>query len=405
MTIGKQKLTETDVSKVATPPPPDQAPKPTLVSAPPTAEKARFRVRHLTLLLVFALWVIAPLTVAATYLYTVALDQYASHVGFSVRKEEGPSAAGLLGGLAEFSSVSNSSDTDILAKYIEGRQMLISISQILDLPEMYVRADDPVFSLKENATIEELEAFWQRVVKVYYDTRSELIEIRVLAFDPNDAQKLNQAIVDESTSVINRLNAVAIEDTIRYAKDELEKAVDRLKLARQNITVFRTRTKIVDPLADTQGQLGLINSLQSELTSALIELDLVSETANANDPRIAQGERRVRIIQSRIEEERNRLGSEENVDDTYSNLLGQYEELAVDLEFAEKNYLSALASYTAAQAEAQRKSRYLATYLPPTLAESAQYPQRELILGLLACALFLSWASGTLIYYSVRDRR
>jgi len=362
-------------------------------------------LRHFSLLLVFALWVLAPLTIAATYLYTVALDQYASHAGFAVRKEEAASPAELLGGLAEFSSTSNSPDTDILAKYIEGRQMLLAISEMLDLSEMYIRAEDPVFSLKENATIEELETFWQRAVKVFYDTRSELIEIRVLAFSPNDAQKLNQAILHESTLVINRLNAVAREDTIRYAKDELEKAIDRLKLARQNITVFRTRTKIVDPFADTEGQLGLINSLQSQLTLALIDLDLVSETASANDPRIAQGERRVRIIRSRIEEERNRLGSEDSVDDTYSNLVGRYEELAVDLEFAEKNYLSALASYTAAQAEAQRKSRYLATYLPPTLAESAQYPQRELILALLACGLILSWAIGTLIYYSVRDRR
>ncbi|MEL7087752.1 MAG: sugar transporter, partial [Planctomycetota bacterium] len=51
-----------------------------------------------------------------------------------------------------------------------------------------------------------------------------------------------------------------------------------------------------------------------------------------------------------------------------------------------------------------RQSRYLATYIRPTLAETAQYPQRDVILGLVTLFALLSWAVGCLIFYSIRDR-
>lgn len=353
----------------------------------------------------FVLWVLAPLAGTAWYLYGVAQDQYASYVGFAVRTEEVSSGIEILGGITELSG-NSSSDTDILYKFIKGRQMIEAVDARLGLAGIYENPDDPVFALKQNAPIEDVQTYWQRVVKVFYDTRSGLLELRVVAFNPQDAQRVAQAIVDESTGIINELTAIARTDTTRYAQDELTRSIARLKEARQAINTFRARTQIVDPLADTQGHLGLLNNLQTQLATALIELDMIRLTAQNNDPRIKQEERRVAVIRNRISEERNRFGSDqETEDDTYSRLVGEYEALAVDLEFANNSYLSSLAAYDTALAEAQRKSRYLAAYVRPTLAESAEYPQRILLVLLAAGGLLLSWMVFVLIYYSVRDRR
>lgn len=56
-------------------------------------------------------------------------------------------------------------------------------------------------------------------------------------------------------------------------------------------------------------------------------------------------------------------------------------------------------------AEAQRQSRYLATHVAPTLAESSRYPEREMILGITVLFLFLGWAVIVLVAYSIRDSR
>lgn len=369
------------------------------------ASPARVRHRHIGLIFLFILWVIIPVASVGTYLNVVAVDQYASYVGFAVRKEDTTSAVEVLGGIADLGS-SSSSDTDILYKFIKGRQMIRNVDAQLDLRSLYHMPSDPLFGLQEGASQEELERYWNRVVQIVYDRNTGLIELRVNAFQPEDAQNVARAIVAESTRMINDLSAIAREDTTRYAREELDHALDRLKQARQAMTTFRARTQIIDPQADTQGRMSLLTSLQQQLASALIDLDLLRRTARENDPRITQGERRVEVIQIRIDEERNRFGSnQETSDDNYSKLVGEYEALAVDQEFAEKSYLSALASYDGAVAEAQRQSRYLATYIPPTLAEDAEYPQRILLLLMAAGGLLLSWAITVLIYYSVRDRR
>ena len=76
----------------------------------------------------------------------------------------------------------------------------------------------------------------------------------------------------------------------------------------------------------------------------------------------------------------------------------------VDREFAEETYRVALTAVDLARANAQRQSRYLATYIRPTLAQKAEYPQRGILLSIGGLFLLLGWAVMALIYYSIRDR-
>lgn len=374
-------------------------------AAMPMAGGARLRLRHVVLAASFLIWVCIPLGVAAWYLFFVAKDQYASSVGFAVRTEEVGSAIELLGGITELSG-SSSSDTDVLYEFTQSQNMVRAINDRIDLRAAYSQPEDPFFGLDPDVRIEGLVDYWQRMVKIFYDRGSGLIEIRVLAFDPETAQKIAQAIFDESSDMINKLSSIARADTTRYAREELTNAINRLKEARAAITEFRVRTQIIDPVTDIQGRMGLVNSLQTQLAEALIELDLVRRTTPESDPRVQQAERRVEVIRERLDEERARFSdSGESKNASYSSLVGEYEGLAVEREFAEKAYVSALAAFDTAQAEAQRKSRYLATYIDPTVAESSKFPKRWNMLGILGSVLFLSWAIAVLIYYSVRDRR
>ena len=369
------------------------------------AAAARARGRHRAMALVFALWVVLPLLASAAYLYAIAADQYASRVGFSIRKEESGSAIELLGGITEISG-SSSSDANFLNKYIGGREMMKVVDARVGLKSVYVRPGDPVFGLSADASVEDMDAYWNRMVKVFYDTADGLIEVQVKAFAPGDAQRIAQTILDESTRVVNGLTDVAREDTIRYARDELDHAVGRLKAARQALTAFRNRTRIVDPSADLAGRMGLLNQLQTELATALIDLDLLRANTGAQDPRIVQTRQRIDVIEERIRSERDKVSSPENEDGVaYSKLIDEFESLRVDLEFAEKSYVTSLAAYDVALAQAQKQTRYLAPYIAPTLAETAEYPQRAMLLVLIGGFLALTWGIGVLVFYSVRDRR
>ncbi|MDT8853523.1 sugar transporter [Paracoccaceae bacterium Fryx2] len=374
----------------------------------PVAPAARARRRHWMILASFLGIVVLPAILVAGYLWIFAVDQYASTVGFSVRSEESRPTSDLLGQLSQLSGAS-SADTDVLYEFIQSQELVTRLDARLDLAGRYSRhlARDPVFSYHPDGTIEDLVDYWSWMVRIAYDPGTGLMEIVAKAFDPQDAQDIAQAIFDESTLRTNELSAIAREDATRYAREELALALERLRNAREAVTAFRMRSQIVDPAADIQGQMGLLNTLQAQLAAALIDLDLLRDTTRESDPRIGQLERRIEVIRARIADERSRFGAggQGPGGEDYATLVAEFERLTVDREFAEQAYMSALSTYDAALAGAQRTSRYLAAHIKPTLAESPRYPERGVILGLCVLFGFLIWAMGVLIYYSVRDRR
>ncbi|RMC36325.1 sugar transporter [Paracoccus alkanivorans] len=368
------------------------------------------RLRHWRLLASFVVMVAMPIAVLVIYLWSVALDQYSSVAGFTVRKEEGGNTSELIGGLAQIAGSSLSSDSDILYEFIHSQSLVRTIENEVGLIEHYSDYwdEDPVFALWRDPSIEDLEWYWRRIVRVSYDANSGLIEVRVLAFTPEKAQEIAQAIVRQSEDMINRLSEQAREDAMRYARNDLEEVVERLKRAREALTAFRSRTQIVDPEADLQGRMGVMNNLQQQLATALVDYDLLLETTHENDPRLAQGRRRIEVIRERIAQERKSFATRSAEDtpdgEDYPSLIAEYEGLVVDREFTEETYRASLAALDLARANAQRESRYLATYIQPTLAESSEYPRRFTIAGLCGLFLLLSWSVLALVYYSIRDR-
>ncbi|MGB0440665.1 MAG: sugar transporter, partial [Paracoccaceae bacterium] len=236
-----------------------------VIEVAPMASGARLRLRHIFVLLGFLLFTVAPTVGAGYYLYTYAADQYASKVGFTVRKEEASSALDILGGLTNISNAS-SSDTDILYEFIQSQELVMDMDARLDLRAMYTKpTQDPVFALRQDASIEDLMDYWDRMVRILYAPGTGLIEVEARAFDPDDAQRIAQALFERSSEMINGLSSIARADMTTYAKQELDQAVVRLKQARAALTSFRNETQIVDPTADIQGQMGLLNSLQAQL--------------------------------------------------------------------------------------------------------------------------------------------
>ena len=366
------------------------------------------RPRHWLMLASFLVLVLAPFAAATSYLYSRAVDQYHSEVAFSIRSEEvGSAAAGLLGAITQIGS-GTASDADILFEYIRSQKIVEEIDAELDLRTIYNKAGselktgDPVFTLGPDRAIEALVKHWGRMVEVSFDSNAGIIHVRANAFTPEDAQAISRAILIRSSALVNRLSEQAREDSIRYAREELQEAEQRLAAVRQRMADFRRTNRIVDPSADAAGQMGLLNALQGELAQALVERDVLLAYADPGDQRVLQSNRRITAITERIEDERASLGIT-GASGTLPEVIGAYDELVVDLEFANTAYTQALAGLAAARAEARRQSRYLAPHVQPTRAESPLYPRRALLSGLVGLFLFLGWGILMLVYYNVRD--
>lgn len=376
----------------------------------PVAQPAR-RGRHRRLAMTFIACVLLPVVLVAGYLVLIAQDRYISTVGFTVRNgnnDTGTSA--LLGGLASITGSSASGDFDIINQFLRSQQIVQEVDAKLGLRRIYGTHfwRDPVFSLWPDATIEDLTRYWNRVVQVSYDQSTGLMQVEVNAFTPEDAQAITREIMAQGQLLINAINDTAHRDAIRYAQEELGLAEDRLKKTRTALAEFRTRTKIVDLQADLQSKMAVLAELQRQLSHEQVGLKDLLASTKPSDPRIEQAQRRIDVLNDRIMAQRDALAqtggnSSDSNGYGYPEAISHFEALQTDQEFAQKAYIAALASLDAARMTAMQQNRYLATFIQPTLAQQAEYPQRIEIICLTLLFLSLIWGIGTLIVYSVRE--
>lgn len=382
-------------------------------TVPDPIEPAKFVWRHRLVLLSFVLVVLAPLALAAHYLWGVAADQYASRVAFSVRQasQQTPATLGSLGGLIGLTGLSGSASDDaaVLNEYLRSQDIVAELDAQLDLERIWSGPQsDFYFSFDPaRSSIEDLHRYWSRMVRINYDAGPRMLNVEVRAFDPMSAHQVARAVFEAGSAKINHLSSIAREDTIRFAQVDLDEAEGRLSKARQALTTFRNRTQIVDPSASLQGQMGLLGTLQEQLAVALINHDMLIGTTGGGDPRLRRLAREIEVIEARISAEKSKLGlgSVESGDDVYATLVGEYERLSVERSFAEEAYVAARAALDHARAEARRQTRYLAAHVRPTIAETARYPRRGRIVTVLGIFLFLGWALSVLTVYSIMDRR
>ena len=371
------------------------------------AGAAKVRHRHVRIFLSFLVFVILPLIITVWYLVGRAVDQYSTTVVFTVRQVENTATAiDIIGGMTTIGQ-NASSETDIVFKYIQSKQLIAAIDEMVDLKSKFSRyaETDPFFSFDSSGTIEDLVEYWPNMVSIYHDTNTGLLELQVKAFSADDAFVVAEEIVSKSASMINKLNSKALIDTTKYARQELDESIDKLKQARQAISTFRTENKVVNPTDDLQGQMGILTTLQQRMADSLIELDLLNTITKTSDPRIEQAKRKIEVIDARIEEERAKLSSGRSENGTLSSVFGEFEALKVDLEFSESVYISSLAAYDASLAEARRQKTYLAAFIEPTIAERSEYPKRLTLLNLTSLFVMLVWLVGVLVVYSIRDRK
>ncbi|MDA9224107.1 hypothetical protein N9P17_04285 [Tateyamaria sp.] len=368
---------------------------------------AKIGKRQIGMILSFLLIVLIPTSLTVFYFYTFVHDQYSSQVSFSIRSEDSstsPFAA--LSSLGQTSS-GTATDASILNEYLDSQKLVKDVSLLIDLKAIYTKPKgDPYFSFDAAKPLEDLVSYFQNMNYVVFDEINGLLNITSFAFDPNDARKIANAIMISSRDLVDHLSRVAQEDTTKLAKFELNQAEKRLFEAQVELNMLRGREQMIDPKANLSSQMGVLAALQKQLANSLVEFDLLIETSQKNDPRITAIKQTIEVIENRILEEKEKIGKlTSNGTRSLAVVVGEFEELLMARDFSEKAYLSAFASYESAQAEARRKSKYLVAHVPPTLAESSQYPNKILWILSVLGSLFLFWTILMLTVNALIDRR
>ena len=379
---------------------------------PPLAPPARTRPAHRLATAGFVLGVLLPVALTALYLWGAAVERYASRAAFAIRASDATAPLEIFGAVTRLGSSSTASDGQVLTDFILSQQIVREVGADLDLARIWGDIDDPVFALPPDEPIEEVHDHWHRMTDIALDPATGILTLEVRAFAPADAQALAEAILAAGAKLVNALSEEARADAVGYAAEDLAKAETRLRAIRLRLRTFRDREQEVDPTENARAALGLVAALEEDRARARVRLDQLSGQLVEGAPQIRALRRRIETLDTRIAAERARLGSGAgpganlgaDAPRDLSDVVGDYEELLVDLEFAQQAYTLAMGAYEQAQAEARRRHRDLAVHVRPTLSEEAEYPDRPVWLAATALTCLALWAIAALVAANLRER-
>ena len=358
----------------------------------------------------FAVLVLLPTALVGLFYAFVASDQYATESAFAVRGNSSSSAStdfGSLFGVGSGVGTPESADSYIVQQYVHSREMVERLIADANFLEIYSRPSvDPYYRLDPEATIEDVVDYWKMMSSVLYDAETGIITLLVRAFRPQDAAAVTGIVLDRSEALVNELSLRAREDSVRTAESEVRIAEERFAVARTALAEYRGDEQELDPTATALSKQEVVGSLEAQLAQLESMLTSLRATMSEDAPRVVYVRNQIEALRAQVAAERFRVAQAETGDErpVLTERLSRYEELLAEREFAEKSYLSRLATLEAARVEALKQQRYLAVFVRGAAPEEADYPEGLRWTLIVFGALLLGWGVLALVSAAIRDR-
>jgi len=348
--------------------------------------------------------VLLPTLLVALYLYAYASNQYESEAHFLVHSANQPqipsasaSALSLLtgsgGGQNEAMSVSD---------YLTSHDAVAKLRNEDQLVERFQRPGVDILSrlFGSNPTPERLLRYYQRQVKVKYDTDTGITTIKVHSFTPEDSYHIAQRLLQIGEQRVNALNERSYADEISNARRVLDQAEMALTANDAAMTAFRHRSGDIDPQATGAAQLGLVSTLAGQLAAVRAQLQTMAGVISPASPQYQALAAHAASLQAQVDAQSGKLTGRSG---SITNDVSEYQALMLRRDFLNKRYEAAAAGLEKAREQAIQQQLYLQRVVNPNMPVKALYPERLRILATVLVSLLLVYSIGWLIVAGVRE--
>lgn len=352
--------------------------------------------------------VLAPGALAAIYYLFLASPIYVSTAKFIVRAptpSAGAAPTGLNAVLQGVGLAPAATDSFVVQDYMTSRDAIDMLDQKEHLRDMLSRSPTDFITRFprpfEAPTLENLARAYPRFVTISYNSSTGVSTLEVKAFRPQDAQEIAADLLDGGEVLVNHLNDRADQDAIRDTRRQVDEAEMEVARAEDALTSFRNRERLIDPARSSQVNLELMGKLQSDIATLRAERAAIAAGA-PQSPQLSGLDSRIRAYQTQAQDQQTDMAG---ANTSLASVIGQYERLTLDRDFAEKTLATSAAAGEEARLEAQRKRLYLERISHPSLADSAAGPQRIASLGTVLFTLLLIYAIVALLLAGFREHR
>ena len=348
--------------------------------------------------------VLLPTLLVALYLYAYASNQYESEAHFLVHSASQPqlpsagsSALSLLTGAS-----AGQNEAMSVSDYLTSHDAVAKLRKEDHLVERFQRPGVDLLSrlFANNPTPERLLKYYQRQVKVKYDTDTGISTIKVHSFTPQDSYDIANKLLQIGEERVNELNARSYNDEIANARRVLDEAEAAISANDAAMTAFRHRSGDIDPQATGAAQLGIVSGLAGQLAAARAQLQTMSGVLTPSSPQYEALARHVASLQAQVDAQSGKLTGRA---DSITNDVSEYQTLMLRRDFLNKRYEAAAASLEKAREQAIQQELYLVRVVNPNMPVKALFPERGRILATVFVSLLLAYSIGWLMVAGVRE--
>lgn len=352
----------------------------------------RRRKRMMMLALRLLVFVFLPTAAVSWYYTMIASPLYATVSQFQIQSADGSSGGGI-GGLLGAGGMSANTDSVGVQSYLTSREAMMRLNEELGFTRAFQDpAIDAIRRLPEDATNEAAFRVYQNSVKIGYDPTEGVLNMEVIAPDPELSRQFSLALIRYAEEQVDRFTARLREDQMRGAIENYEDAEAKMLQAQRRVQELQEQLGVLDPQAESSVVMGQISSLESQLTNRQLELGQLLSNPNPVQSRVDAARGDIERLREQIAQIRQQLTEGNEMRRSLTAITGELRVAEAELATRQELLAAAAAQMETARIEANKQVRYLSLSVAPVAPDEPTYPkafQNSIVAFLLFSGIYL----------------
>ena len=305
-----------------------------------------------------------------SYFYLIGRSKFFVSSSVIVRKINNNQNAGFsLSNLIGGGNVQSLEDAKYLEVYVKSPQVLNEFEKKFDFNEAFKKRGLDIFSgIKTNSNKEEKHKFFAKQIKIKLNPNSGVIELKTYAFNPKDALKMNEFLLEQSEKFVNTLNQEIFKRQLEFGEEQIKITKKKLDDEVKKLESFQSNFKLLNIEYESKSTLNMIAGLESKLVDLQIKLsDAERVFIDLNSPEIEYLNDQINILKKQIEKERNKLVSDEGK--AFNKRSSEINEIESNILFLKEMYKTSLATSEKNRIDSSQKQRFISVLYKPLQPE------------------------------------
>ncbi len=343
------------------------------------------------------------LAASVAYLWFYTQDRFITSAAFRISRQDSSSmdvglAQMILPGLSD----SGSADSQTAIGYINSADLLLALEQEFDLRKHYSSPlKDFVFRLESDATLEKRLEYYRKRIFAHFDKDSGLTMIKVDTFSPELSQKIAVRLLKRAENFVNVINQSLAEQQVAFIRSEVERNTKQVDDLNQKLLALQNANNLINPDEIISANLAAVQEMRMDRLRTEADLSTILRDSPGS-PRIENIRSRLRSLNESIDVETAKLSGPEQ--DRLNQLLLQFNELRLKLEFATKLRSGAEMLLEKNRVEAISRTRFFTVIQNPFLPEDIGMPLRPYATVTMLCLGLLGFLVLRALTHSVFER-